>query len=126
VWKIDELEDGESVRAVAPILEGGDFTHRLMLTDRRIMTIRSPVLASMFGCARFAKSCVIDSTPLEEVTSAYFTSSFGGFSSSLVIKARKGTQVHSATGIGSRWLRLLASQLPKATPRHLRGSETPD
>ena len=112
VWTVDELEDGESVRAVAPILEGGDFTHRLMLTDRRIMTIRSPALASMFGCARFVSSSVMSSTPLEEITSAHFTSSLGGFSGSLEIGTSTGAGAYGASGIGTRWLRLLASQLP--------------
>lgn len=130
MWKVDELEDGESVRAVAPILEGGDFAHRLMLTDRRLMTIRSPMFASWFGCARFATSSLMSSVRLEEVTSAQFTSSLGGFASSLVIVTRKGSRTYAASGIGSRWLRLLATQLPnngrivksEGSTRHLRRS----
>ena len=57
MWRIDELEDGESIVAVAPILATGqEFTCRLVLSDRRIMTIRSPYFASIFGLARFTHS----------------------------------------------------------------------
>ena len=61
MWKIDNLEDGESVEAVAPIYASGvpEFTCRLVLTDRRILTIRSPYLASIFVLARYLDPALI-------------------------------------------------------------------
>jgi len=114
MWWFDDSEDGEAVVAVAPIIMGGNnsFTHRLLLTDRRIVLIRSPVIASMFGLARYVKSRAISSMRLEDITSTKFTSSLGGFVSSLAIEGQAGLRTFNATGIGSRWLRLLAVQLP--------------
>ena len=110
MWKIDELEDDESVLAVAPILaEGQDFTCRLVLTDRRLVTIRSPCFASTLGLARFTKSSIETSIPLEELISAEFS---GGFTGSVQIESRDGMRIYASSGIGSRWLRLLAAQIP--------------
>jgi hypothetical protein len=117
VWRIDELEDGESVLAVAPVLGGNDFTRRLVLTDRRILTIRSAAMASMFGLARYARSTIVTSTRLNQVKSAAFTSSMGGFASSLEIDAEEGLLMYHASGIGSRWLRLLSARIPE-TPQN--------
>lgn len=112
VWKIDQLEVGESVLAVAPILEGGDFDCRLVLTDRRIITIRSPAILSMLGLARYANSSILTAISLNELKSVEFTSSAGGFASSLVIESQEGVQTYQASGIGTRWLRLLSAQIP--------------
>jgi hypothetical protein len=109
VWKIDELEHGESVLAVAPILAAGpDFTCRLVLSDRRLMTIRSPYFASILGLARFAHSRIETSIRLHEVKPVAFT---GGSSGLVRIETRYGARNYVATGIGSRWLRLLAAQI---------------
>ena len=114
MWRFDESEDGEAVLAVAPIILGGnnDFTHRLLLTDRRIVLVHSPAFASMFGFARFVTSRTISSMNLENITSSQFTSSAGVFFGSLSIEGHEGLRTFSATGIGSRWLRQLAVQLP--------------
>ena len=111
MWKIDNLEDGESVEAVAPIYASGvpEFTCRLVLTDRRILTIRSPYLASIFGLARYFRSRIDSSIPLDQITSVLFK---GGFASSLQIETQDGMRTYGATGIGSRWLRLLAIKCP--------------
>ena len=110
MWKIDKLEDGESVVAVAPILSTGqEFTCRLVLSNRRIMTIRSPYFASIFGLARFAHSRIESSIRLDEVKSAAFE---GGFSGSVRIETRDDVHTYGSTGIGSRWLRQLAIQIP--------------
>ena len=119
MWTIDELEDAESVLAVAPILAAGqDFTCRLVLTDHRLMTIRSPYFASILGLARFTHSSIESSIRIDEVKSVTFK---GGFSGSLRIETRDGTHTYLATGIGSRWLRQLAAQLPN--PNELRSGQ---
>ena len=117
MWKFDESEVDETVRAVAAISLGGsnDFTYRLLLTDRRIVLVRSPVLASMFGFARFVRPRTISVLLLEDIRTTTFTSSAGGFFSSLIIEGPAGMCTFRATGIGSRWLRLLAAQLPHPT-----------
>jgi len=121
VWNIDELEDGESVLAAAPILAAGqDFTCRLVLTDHRLMTIRSPYFASILGLARFTHSRIESSIRLDEVKSVTFK---GGFSGSVRIETRDGTRGYVATGVGSRWLRQLAAQIPN--PNELRGDQAP-
>jgi hypothetical protein len=108
MWKIDHLEDGESVQAVAPISgPGPEFTSRLALTNRRIVTIRSPYLASILGLARYFNSRIDDSLVLAQIKSVSFE---GGFTSSLQIEIQDGTRLYQATGIGSRWLRLLANK----------------
>jgi len=114
MWRFDGSEDGETVVAVAPIIVGAsnDFTHRLLLTDRRLAVVRSPVMASMFGFARYVTSRTVASLPLEDILATTFTSSAGGFFGSLAIDSQAGHRTVSATGIGSRWLRLLAEQLP--------------
>lgn len=114
MWRFDESEEGEGVIAVAPInlLGVEDFTHRLFLTDRRVVVVRSPVFASMFGCARYVRSRTIGAMRLEDIRSTKFTSSLGGFLTSLSIEGQTGLQTFRATGVGSRWLRLLALQLP--------------
>ena len=110
MWRIDELEDGESIVAVAPILATGqEFTCRLVLSDRRIMTIRSPYFASIFGLARFTHSRIESSISLDEVKSAAFE---GGFSGSVRIETRDNVRTYGSTGIGSRWLRQLAVRIP--------------
>lgn len=117
-WNIEGLEDGESVESVAPILGGAEnFTLRLVLTDRRIVTIRSPYFASTFGLARYAKSRIQSSLPLDDVESTVFTSSTGGFLGKLEIQSPDGTATFSATGIGSRWLRRLSMKLPNKGER---------
>ena len=116
MWRFDESEEGETVVAVAPITVGSnnDFTHRLLLTDRRLVVVRSPVMASMFGFARYVTSRPVASMRLEDILTTTFTSSAGGLIGSLTIHDQEGHRTVSSTGIGSRWLRLLAEQLPHA------------
>jgi hypothetical protein len=118
VWKIEELEEGESVHAVAPILEGGNngFTCRLVLTDRRLLTIRSPMVASWFGLARYLTSAIESATPLNEVQAAVYTAKAGGFLSSCEVTTSDGVRTYAASGIGSRRLRLLTAQLQSGEP----------
>lgn len=115
MWRFDEAEDGEVVQAVAPIVMGGSngYTVHLLLTDRRVVLVRSPVIASMFGFARYVRSRTISSMRLEDVTATKFTSSAGGFFGSLTFEGRAGRRTFTATGVASRWLRLLAEQLPE-------------
>ena len=116
MWRFSESEDGEAVVAVAPVIVGSsnDFTHRLLLTDRRIVLVRSPAVASMFGFARYVTSRTISSMRLEDIRTTRFTSSAGGFFTSISIEGRDGLRTFRATGIASRWLRLLAVQLPNS------------
>ena len=111
MWKIDELEDGESIVAVAPILATGqEFTCRLVLSDRRIMTIRSPYFASILGLARFTHSRIEGSISLErgEVRRVSREASSG----SVRIETRDNVLIYGSTGIGSRWLQQLAVRIP--------------
>ena len=109
MWNIDEIEDDESVLAAAPIIaEGPDFTRRLVLTNHRIITIRSPYFASALGFARFAHSQIESSIPLGEVQSVAFEGRFVG---SLELRTRGGMRSYGSTGLGSRWLRHLADRI---------------
>jgi hypothetical protein len=112
VWRIDGLEAGESVRAAAPIVTTGrDIRCRLVLTDRRLLTVRTSSIGSSFGLARFTRSTVLTSLPVGEVDQARFSSSLGGFFGSIAVQTSDGPQEYRAVGMGSRWLRLLSRQL---------------
>jgi hypothetical protein len=111
-WNIKGLEEGESVLSVAPVLEGNDFTRRVVVTDRRVLTIRSPFFASTLGLARFTRSKIELSIPLREVKSATFV---GGFTSSLTVVTAGTSKTYSASGIGSRWLRHVNEALGNLT-----------
>jgi hypothetical protein len=114
VWRIDGLEAGESVRAVAPIVTAGrDIRSRLVLTDRRVLTVRTSYLGSSLGLARYSRSTVLTSVALDGVGKAEFSSSLGGFFSSIEMETPDGRREFRAVGLGSRWLRLLFAQLGK-------------
>ena len=116
-WNIEGLQQGESVLSVVRIHkvrilnEDVGITHRLVLTDHRVMTISSPKVASVFGLGRFVRSKVLTSMPLTEVESASFEKTFrmepGGtadYYSTLHIQTTAGnTTTYSASG--SRRLR---------------------
>jgi hypothetical protein len=113
-WKIDGLERDEVVLAVAPILGGAAFSRRLVLTDRRLMTISSHPMASDFGLARFTRSKILDSTSITQIESVCLTRAAAGFFATLeVTESDSRANTYEATGIGSRWLRRLAKRLPQ-------------
>jgi hypothetical protein len=113
-WKIDGLGRNEVVLAVAPILGGVSFSQRLVLTDRRLMTISSHPMASDFGLARFTGSKILDSTSITQIESVCLTRAAAGFFATLeVTKSDGNSNTYQATGIGSRWLRRLTKRLPQ-------------
>ena len=66
MWKIDGLEPGETIRCVTPLV--GDFTERLVLTDRRLLWIQSPGFAASLGLARFVTSKMTLAREIENFT----------------------------------------------------------
>jgi len=116
-WNIEGLQQGASVLSAVRIYkvrileEDIGITHRLVMTDHRVITISSPKVASAIGLARFKRSKIVTSMPLAEVESASFERTFrmeaGGdadYYSTLKIQSTAGnTTAYSASG--SRRLR---------------------
>jgi hypothetical protein len=114
-WKIEGLEPGESVVAVAPFVVNQVWFH-LVLTDRRILAIHSPFLATSLGLARFFRSKITDSLHISDVDSVRLSTGFASCSLQLDT-SDGGTRTLKATGAGSGRLRDLAYQLPSELRR---------
>jgi hypothetical protein len=75
-WNIEGLQEKESVLLVARICGGSSMTHRIVLTDRRVLTMKSPFWLHRIGRARLVSSKILTSVPLTEVAFTAFVSKF--------------------------------------------------